>query len=94
MFVEFVALIFLSDLKKVMQEKKLFQRYTMQGLLDELDVIECYQRPGHDLQFGEIKKRQLELYTALDVPLQPRYNLAGNLVVCKIKRKHSLPEPM
>jgi transposase len=68
LFVEFVALIFLSYLKKVMQEKNLFQRYTMQGLLDELDVIECYQRPGYGLQFGEITKRQLDLYAALDVP--------------------------
>lgn len=68
LFVEFIALIFLSYLKKVMQEKNLFQRYTMQGLLDELDVIECYQRPGCALQFGEITKRQLELYSALDVP--------------------------
>ncbi|WP_168120760.1 IS1634 family transposase [Paenibacillus sp. HB172176] len=67
LFVEFVALIFLSYLKKVMQEKNLFQRYTMQGLLDDLDVIECYQRPGHDLQFGEITKRQLDIYAALDV---------------------------
>ncbi|MDP1510348.1 hypothetical protein L8C07_07390 [Paenibacillus sp. CMAA1739] len=68
LFVEFVALIYLSYLKKVMQKKKLFQLYTMQGLLDELDVIECYQRPGHNLQFDEITKRQLELYAALDVP--------------------------
>ncbi|BCG58825.1 IS1634 family transposase [Paenibacillus sp. URB8-2] len=69
LFVEFIALIYLSYIKKVMQEKQLFQRYTMQGLLDELDVIECYERPGHDLQFGEITKRQIELYDALGVPL-------------------------
>lgn len=68
LFVEFVALIYLSYIKKVMQEKKLFQRYTMQGLLDELDVIECYERPGNDVQFGEITKRQIELYEALEIP--------------------------
>lgn len=68
LFVEFVALIFLSYIKKVMQDKRLFQRYTMQGLLDELDVIECYERPGHDLRFGEITKRQVELYEALEIP--------------------------
>ncbi|BCG57751.1 hypothetical protein PUR_11760 [Paenibacillus sp. URB8-2] len=68
LFVEFVALIYLSYMKKVLQEKNLFQRYTMQGLLDELDVIECYERPGYDLQFGEITKRQIELYDALGVP--------------------------
>lgn len=45
LFVEFVALIYLSYIKKAMQEKQLFQRYTMQGLLDELDVIECYSGP-------------------------------------------------
>lgn len=49
-----------------MQENQLFQRYTMQELLDELDVIECYERSG---QFGEITKRQIELYDALGVPL-------------------------
>jgi hypothetical protein len=67
LFVEFMALIFLSYIKKVMQEKKLFQRYMMQGLLDKLDVIECYERPGHDLRFGGITKRQLELYEALEI---------------------------
>jgi hypothetical protein len=67
LFVEFVALIFLSYIKKVMQDKQLFQRYTLQGLLDELDVIECYDRPGLDLRFGEITKRQLELYEALGI---------------------------
>lgn len=67
LFVEFVALIYLSYIKKEMQEKKLFERYTMQGLLDELDVIECYERQGHDLRFGEITKRQMELYELLGV---------------------------
>jgi transposase len=67
LFVEFVALIYLSHIKKVMQEKKLFQRYTMQGLLDELDVIDCYELPEHDLRFGEITKRQIELYEVLDI---------------------------
>ncbi|MCP3773617.1 IS1634 family transposase [Paenibacillus sp. MZ04-78.2] len=67
LFVEFVALIYLSYIKKVMREKKLFQRYTMQGLLDELDVIECYERPGRDLKFGEITRRQIELYEALEI---------------------------
>jgi hypothetical protein len=29
-----------------MQEKKLFAKYTLPGLLDELDVIECFSEPG------------------------------------------------
>ena len=42
LFVEFVALIYLSYLKKQMQVKNLGRYYTMTGLLDKLDVIECF----------------------------------------------------
>jgi len=67
LFVEFIALIYLSYIKKMMQDKSLFKSYTMQGLLDEFDVIECYEQPGHDLRFGEITKRQAELFKTLEI---------------------------
>ncbi|MDL2264718.1 IS1634 family transposase, partial [Synergistaceae bacterium OttesenSCG-928-I11] len=41
LFVEFIALIYLSYIKKRMQEKGLFKNYSMHELLDELDLIEC-----------------------------------------------------
>ncbi len=44
LFVEFVALIYLSYIKKQMQEHALFKKYTLQGLLDELEVIECFEQ--------------------------------------------------
>ena len=50
-----------------MQEKDLFKHYTMQGLLDDLDVIECFEQPGRKLRVGEITKRQIELFEALDI---------------------------
>ena len=50
-----------------MQKNNLFGRYTLQGLLDQLDVIECFGRPGKDLRVGEITKKQQELYTTLRV---------------------------
>jgi len=31
-----------------MQDKNLFKKYTLQGLLDELDVIECFMTPDKD----------------------------------------------
>lgn len=34
--------------KEHMQDKNLFKKYTLQGLLDELDVIECFMTPGKD----------------------------------------------
>jgi len=50
-----------------MQEKKLFKKFTMQEVLDEFDVIECFEVPGKRLQVGETTKRQRELYLQLGV---------------------------
>lgn len=67
LFVEFVALIFISYLNKKMQEQKLYKDYSMQQLLDKLDVIECFSYPGHKLRVGEVLERQKELYNKLGV---------------------------
>jgi len=69
LFVEFIALIYLSYIKKIMQDKNLFKKYTMQELFDEFDIIECFEQPGNKLRVGEITKRQRELYEILDVVL-------------------------
>lgn len=67
LFVEFIALIFLSYIKRQMQENELFKKFTMQELLDEFDIIECFEQPGYKLRIGEVTKRQLELFQAMDV---------------------------
>jgi len=67
LFVEFIALIYLSYIKKKMQDKNLFKKYTMHELLDEFDIIECFEQPGHDLRAGEVTKRQVELYEAMEI---------------------------
>ncbi|MFZ3113979.1 MAG: hypothetical protein WA133_00710 [Syntrophales bacterium] len=67
LFVEFIALIYLSYIKKKMQDKNLFKKYTMHELLDEFDIIECFEQPGHDLRVGEVTKRQVELYEAMGI---------------------------
>ena len=67
MFVEFVALIYLSYLNKRMRDAHLYKDYTMSSLLDKLDVIECFDIPGRRLQIGEILEKQHDLYTALGV---------------------------
>jgi transposase len=67
LFVEFVALIFISYLNKKMQEQKLYKDYSMQQLLDKLDVIECFSYPGHKLRVGEVLEWQKELYIKLGV---------------------------
>ena len=67
LFVQFVALIFLSYITKKMQDEKLFKDYTMQEVLDELDVIECFEMPKKRLEVGEVTTRQKELYAKLGV---------------------------
>lgn len=67
LFVEFIALIVLSYIKKRMQSTGLFKNTTMQELLDELDIIEGFEQPGHRLYVGEMTNRQLNLYEKLGV---------------------------
>ena len=67
LFVEFIALIYLSYIKKMMQDKNLFKKYTMQELFDEFDIIECFEQPGRELRVGEVTKRQIELYGEMEI---------------------------
>lgn len=62
LFVQFVALIYLSYIKKAMSDHSLYGKYTMQELLDELDIIERYEHLGRRHYLGEITKKQQELY--------------------------------
>ena len=71
LFVEFVALIYLAYIKKKMQEKGCYATYTLQGLLDELDVIECFTEPGKTPIVGEILKKQQQIYFDMGVPFNP-----------------------
>ena len=67
LFVEFVALIYLSYIKKQMQYNNLFKDYTLQQVLDKLDVIECFENPGDKLRVGEVLSKQSQLYLNLGV---------------------------
>jgi transposase len=67
LFVQFISLIFLSYITRKMQENKLFKNHTLQEILDDFDIIECFEVPGQRLQVGETTKRQLELYTTFGV---------------------------
>jgi transposase len=69
LFVEFIALIYLSYVKKKMQDAKLFETWTLQGLLGELDTIELFEATGHGCILDEVTKKQEEIYEALGVEL-------------------------
>jgi len=67
LFIQFVALIYLSYIKKAMDENGLYKNYTMQELLDNLDIIEKYQQPRKQAHLSEITEKQKALYHAMSV---------------------------
>lgn len=69
LFVQFVALQLTSYIKKQMDVNKLFSKYTIQSLLDELDIIEYYQKPDKKHYLSEITEKQRKIYKAMDVPI-------------------------
>ena len=62
LFVQFLALIYLSYIKKHMQEHELFKKYTIQSLLNELERIECFTEPGKTPFIGEVLTKQVAIY--------------------------------
>lgn len=62
LFIQFVALIYLLYVKRIMDSAGLFKNYTLQEMLDELDVIEKFEQPGRTAYYGEITKKQKKLY--------------------------------
>ena len=66
-FTEFVALILISHLDHKMKETGLYINYTMQSLLDKLDVLECFEDANHSLRIGEMLVKQAGIYEALGV---------------------------
>jgi hypothetical protein len=48
-----------------MDEKGLFKKYTIQEVLDELDVIEYFQQPGSREALGEVTSKQKKLFEDL-----------------------------
>lgn len=67
LFVQFIALIYLSYIKKAMNDHDLFKNYTMQEVLDDLDIIERFEQPGRKHRVGEITKKQANLFKCLGI---------------------------
>jgi len=67
LFLEFVALIYIAYIHKVMKEQKLYRNYSIQSLMDELDVIERFDYEGQRTHYGEITERQRKIYEAFGI---------------------------
>lgn len=67
LFVQFIALLFISEIDRVMKEHHLYKKFTLSELLDEFDIIERFQSPAKKPHIGEITKKQRELYELFGV---------------------------
>lgn len=66
-FVELVALIYLSYIKQRLFQAGLFTKYTMGEVLNELDPIECFIEPGKAPIHDEVLSKQEKMYKNLGV---------------------------
>ena len=53
--------------RNTQDENGLYKKYTMQTLMDDLDINELYQQPGKVHHLSEITKKQMALYDAMRV---------------------------
>ena len=66
-FLQFLGLIYTSYIHKYMRDNDLYRNYTMQSLLDSLDVIERYDYDGQRHHFSEITQKQRDVYACFEV---------------------------
>ena len=69
LLIQFIALLYLSYTKKKMQDENLISSYSMQSLLDPLDVIDCVHIPCKQLHCGELREKQKKIYEKLSFSL-------------------------
>lgn len=67
LFVQFVALMYLTYIAAAMNENGLFKDYALYEVLDDLGVIDCFEQSGHAAKVGEMTKKQKVLFTSLGV---------------------------
>jgi len=58
LFVQFVALSYVSYIHQVMSNNNLYKNYSMASLLDEIDLIEIFKKKNRNKHFSEINKKQ------------------------------------
>lgn len=69
LFIQFVALIYISYIHKIMLKNTLYKNYSMASLLDEIDIIEIFDYSGKKIHFSEITKKQRDILHCFDITL-------------------------
>lgn len=53
--------------KNTYKKPAIFQNYTIQSLLDKLDIIECFEHPDYSLRVREVLTKQKQIYEVLGI---------------------------
>ena len=69
LFIQFIALILVFYIHKIMKETDLYKNYTLDSLLDELDLIECYVLPNNQVIYSEITGKQIDIFKKFNIPV-------------------------
>ena len=72
LFVQYLALILVSELNHRMEQVNLFKDYTLDEVLEAFNRIECFIHPSFGMTIGEILQKQETLYEQLNLKIPPR----------------------
>jgi len=69
LFLQFIALSYVSHIHQVMSKNNLYKNYSMSLLLDELDVIEIFKHSNRKIHTSEITKKQANIFECFNVSI-------------------------
>lgn len=87
LFATFVSLIYLSYIKSLMQKHELPAEYTLLGLLDESDVIECFRALDKSLIPGDEKAGKVMRSYGSHAAIRKNWFGVNRNVGCKFEEK-------
>lgn len=71
-FVQYLALILVSELKRRMEQANLFKEHTLDEVLEAFNRIECFVHPSFGMTIGEILQKQEIIFESLRIKIPPR----------------------
>jgi transposase len=74
LFIQFIGLILIFCIHKVMKETNLYKNYTIDSLLDELDLIEQYVLPNNQVIYSEITGKQIDIFKKFNIAVPKKLN--------------------
>ena len=69
LFVQYLALILISSIKKVMDDHDLYKEYTLDKLLNKLNLIDCHISTDGERYQSEIVEKQRLIFKYLGIPV-------------------------